>query len=197
MKILVVYCHPKRDSFNFALKETVVRKLESSGHEVRVADLYAEGFQPAMTVEDFAQFDREPMPDEILSEQQRVEWSDGIIFIFPLWWWSLPAMLKGWIDRVMCYGWAWEDPMDPHSGPLTERKILVLMTAGASRAQLAKRNYDKAFHTQVEVGIWDYCGFRDYRLRVFDRINGDETPEQMKRYLREAEQLCAENFKPL
>lgn len=194
MNILVVYCHPRKQSFNHAIKEAAVQRLQAQGHEVQVADLYAEGFQPAMNIDDFAQFESEPMPTEILREQQRVEWSDGVVFIFPLWWWSLPAMLKGWIDRVMSYGWAYDDPMDPHSGPLNERRILVLMTAGASRAQLEKRDYDKAFHTQVEVGIWDYCGFRDYHLHIFDRINGEETLEQRQGYLKQAGELCAQTF---
>ena len=103
-------------------------------------------------------------------------------------------MLKGWIDRVMCYGWAWEDPMDPSSGALDERRILVMMTAGASKGQLAKREYDKAFHTQVEVGIWDYCGFRDYQMRVFDRIGDAPDREMLQSYLQEAETLGREYF---
>jgi putative NADPH-quinone reductase len=84
-----------------------------------------------------------------------------------------------------------QDPMDPSSGSLAEREILVLMTAGASQAQLAKRDYDRAFHTQVEVGIWDCCGFRDYRLHVFDPVHDEAKPDRLKRYLREAGQGAA------
>ena len=194
MKILIVYCHPRQNSFNHAILENTLEELQSVGHEVKVADLYTENFQPALIAEDYVQFERKPMPEDVQREQQRVEWADGIVFIFPLWWWSLPAMLKGWIDRVMCYGWAWEDPMDPKSGSLEERKILVLMTAGASQEQLAKREYDKAFHTQIEVGIWDYCGFRDYHMQVFDRIHDDTDPDRLKNYLVQAREICIQTF---
>jgi NAD(P)H dehydrogenase (quinone) len=191
VKILVVYTHPVADSFNRAILQATLRGLESAGHDVKVADLYAENFQPAMIAEDFVQFEMKPMPAEILAEQERVEWSDAIVFIFPLWWWSVPGMLKGWIDRVMSYGWAWYDPTDPLSGTLNERKILVLVTAGASHAQLAKRKYDESFHTQLNVGTWDYCGFRNVTTRIFDRVTDDAPAGLLEGYLLEAEELAA------
>lgn len=194
VKILVVYTHPVATSFNRAILEATLRGLEAAGHDIKVADLYAENFQPAMTSGDFVQFDMKPMPAEIQVEQARVEWSDALVFIFPLWWWSLPGMLKGWVDRVMSYGWAWYDPMDPHSGSLSERKILVMVTAGASHAQLAKRKYDESFHTQLNVGTWDYCGFRDVTTRVFDRVDEDAPPGLLESYLVEAEELAATLF---
>lgn len=194
MNILVVYTHPRADSLNHALLEATIRGLEQAGHQIKVADLYAENFQPAMTVKDFDQFNSNPMPVEILAEQARIEWSDAMIFIFPLWWWSVPGMLKGWIDRVMSYGWAWFDPMDPTSGSLGERKILVMVTAGASHKQLAKRKYDESFHTQLNVGTWDYCGFRDVTTRVFDRVNDDAPEGLLSEYIAEAETLAATIF---
>ncbi|MBY8974609.1 NAD(P)H-dependent oxidoreductase [Rhodobacteraceae bacterium NNCM2] len=190
MKVLVVYTHPVKKSFNRAILGAVEEGLAEAGHEVRIADLYAEGFQPAMTEEDFAQFQNRPMPEDVLREQARVEWSDAIVFVFPFWWWSLPAMLKGWIDRVMSYGWAWIDPSDPEAGYLKDRKLLVLTTAGASAAALAKRGYDTAFHTQLHVGICEYCGFRDVTSRMFHDLH-DETPASVREgYLAEARKLA-------
>ena len=194
MKVLIVYTHPVPDSFNRAILNATLKGLETGGHEVKVADPYAENFQPAMTAGDFVQFDSKPMPPEIQAEQARVEWSDAIIFIFPLWWWSLPGMLKGWIDRVMSYEWAWLDPMDPRSGTLTERKILLMVSAGASHKQLAERGYDKSFHTQLNIGTWDYCGFRDVTTRIFERVHDDSPTELLLGYLSEAESLAATLF---
>ena len=148
-----------------------------------------------MTAEDFDQFELKPMPKAIQVEQARVEWSDAMIFIFPLWWWSVPGMLKGWIDRVMSYGWAWLDPTDPHSGSLSERKILVMLTAGASHAQLAKRGYDTALNTQLNIGTWDYCGFRDVTTRVFDRVTHEAPDGLLTGYLNEAEELAFNTFR--
>ena len=166
MKILVVYTHPVPDSYNRSVLNSVKAGLEAAGHEYQVADLYQENFQPAMTAEDFNQFDNQPMPDDIVKEQARVEWSDGIVFVFPVWWWSMPGMLKGWIDRVMSYGWAWIDPADPDSGFLKSRKILVLATAGGTEDVFKKRKYDESFYTQLTIGTWDYCGFKEVTTEV-------------------------------
>lgn len=193
MNVLVVYTHPVKASFNRAILGAVEEGLAEAGHRVQVADLCAEWFQPAMTEEDFAQFEGRPMPEEIQREQARVEWSDAMIFIFPLWWWSLPAMLKGWIDRVMSYGWAWVDPANPESGFLKDRKLLVLTTAGASPRALAKRGYDTAFDTQLRVGICEYCGLRDITIRMFHEVH-HQTPASLRdQYLSEARNL-ARNF---
>ena len=190
MNVLIVYTHPVKLSFNRAILERVETGLLGEGHQVRIADLYAEDFQPAMTAEDFAQFENRPMPEDVQREQARVEWSDAIVLIFPYWWWSLPAMLKGWIDRVMSYGWAWIDPAKPEDGYLKDRKLLVITTAGASARALAKRGYDTAFHTQLHVGVCEYCGFNDVTTRMFHEVH-HETPEETRlQYLDEAEKLA-------
>lgn len=191
MKVLVVIAHPVRTSFNYRLLDAVKAGLADTGHEVQVADLNAEGFQPAMIEADFAQFRGEPMPPAILAEQARVEWSDAMVFIFPVWWWSLPAILKGWIDRVMAYGFAWDDPSDPDSGGLRHRKALVMPTAGASAEAFAKRGYDTALHTQLNIGTWDYCGMKDVTTRIFHGLHS-ETEEALRLdYLDEARKLAA------
>ncbi len=151
------------------------------GHETKTADLYAEGFSPAMVDADFAQFDDAKMPQDVLAEQARVEWSDAMILIFPYWWWSLPAMLKGWIDRVFSYGWAWVDAAAPEKSPLPPRPILVLCSAGATQAQIAKRGYDVAFRTQLETGTINYWGTRDVTLKMLYNINDDTPKEQISK----------------
>ena len=194
MNILIVYCHPNPDSFNHGILKSVVKGLTQAGHDYQIADLYAEQFQPAMITADFAQFSGKDMPVDIQREQKRIEWSDGVIFIFPLWWWTMPAMLKGWIDRVMSYGWAWEDPSDPDSGNLRRRKILMMVTAGASEKALAKRGYDKAFHTQMNMGTWSYCNFKDITTRFFYCVNPEASRSMLDDYLDTAEELAKNVF---
>jgi len=193
MNVLLVISHPIKTSFNYALLDVVKEGLGEAGHEYRVADLYGEDFQSAMIKADYAQFAGKPMPAEILVEQKRVEWAQGLVFIFPLFWWSLPGMLKGWIDRVISYGWAWEDPLDPTSGHLDRRKVLVLVTAGASEKALKKRNYDQAFEAQVTTGIWDYCNFDDVTTHFFYNVYSGRPESQFKEYLQLAKVL-AKNF---
>lgn len=173
MKILIVYCHPIKESFNHAVLESVETALSGLGHDCRVADLYAEKFDPVMVEADFAQFLGKPMPTEIQQEQARFEWAEGIVFIFPVWWWSIPAMLKGWIDRVISYGWAWKDPLNPESGYLHSRKLLVIPTAGASKRAFEKRGYDQSFFTQLTIGTWRYCGITDVTTEFLYEIHAD------------------------
>ena len=99
-------------------------------------------------------------------------------------------MLKGWIDRVISYGWAWIDPMRPELSPMKARKILVLVTAGANQQAFIKRGYDASLHTQLNVGTWDYCGFNDVTTRIFYEVHDESSPEQLQNYLIEARELC-------
>ncbi len=193
MKILAVFCHPIRESFSGKMLDRLVAGLEASGHEVQVADLYREGFQPALTAEDYVQFENLPMPDDVLKEQERVEWSDALVFVFPVYWWSFPAMLKGWIDRVFSCGWAWQEGPDPDGTLLGERKALVMCLAGSSEAAWKKYNYQEAFHIQLDVGTWSYCGLKDVQTHIFHGVNPHKMDEERQNgLLVEAYNLGAE-----
>ncbi|MEM7292689.1 MAG: NAD(P)H-dependent oxidoreductase [Pseudomonadota bacterium] len=197
MNVLIVYTHPVKKSFNRAILDAVSETLVTNGHEVRVADLYVENFQPAMIEADFAQFENKPMPDDVLAEQARIDWSDAMIFIFPYWWWSIPAMLKGWIDRVLTYGYAWVDPMRPDLSPLRARKILVLTTAGASLKALAKRGYDTAFETQLNTGVWSYCGFNNVVTRMYECVTSELPQSVLHGYIRDAQKQALRLVSPV
>ena len=101
VKLLVVYCHPVRESFNAALKDAVVQSAERAGHEVRLIDLHAEGFDPVMGEHERLHYH---VPDvnesPVQAHLERLRWCTGLIFVYPTWWYGQPAMLKGWIDRV-------------------------------------------------------------------------------------------------
>jgi NAD(P)H dehydrogenase (quinone) len=126
---------------------------------VEVADLYREGFNPAMIAEDFSQFDDKPMPADVLREQARVDRNDVLVIITPVWWWQYPAMLKGWIDRVFSEGWAFTDSRAPNAAPvLGLRKVLVMATAGAEAARFDKYGYMDGIRTLWDTGVWGYCG---------------------------------------
>ena len=109
MNVLVVYCHPRRDSFVHALKDTVVAALGKAGHAVAVADLYAENFQPVMTAQErFDYHDVEKNRIGIENEIERLQQAQALVFVYPTWWYGLPAMLKGWFDRVWAPGVAFD-----------------------------------------------------------------------------------------
>ena len=156
--VLAVFCHPRRDSFSGAILDRFIAGAESVGHDVEVADLYGEGFDPRLTLRDLEQFNDVPMPAEILAEQARVEESDALCLVFPLWWWSLPGMLKGWLDRVWSSGWAYQMKHDPEGSLLGPRPCTLLVPAGASSKMMAWHDYDEKIETLWRRGVLDYCG---------------------------------------
>jgi NAD(P)H dehydrogenase (quinone) len=91
---------------------------------------------------------------------RRIERNDATVMIFPIWWWSMPALLKGWIDRVWNYGWAYGARKFPN------RRVWMIGIAGGDLASFQKRGYDKAIDIQLKVGILDYCGVKEARLEV-------------------------------
>jgi len=102
VRALVVYCHPKEESFNAAVRDTVLEQLSQAGIPTRVHDLYADGFQPVLTGPEWSGY--LDCPDNRKSVEAYVadvEWCDTLIFVYPTWWYGLPAMLKGWLDRVL------------------------------------------------------------------------------------------------
>ena len=101
MRLLVIHCHPVAESFGAALRDTVLEAARKAGHEVRLRDLYAEGFDPVMGAQErldyhTAGLNEAPVKDHL----EDLRWAEGLIFTYPTWWFGQPAMLKGWLDRV-------------------------------------------------------------------------------------------------
>ncbi|HEY4611054.1 MAG TPA: NAD(P)H-dependent oxidoreductase [Ilumatobacteraceae bacterium] len=111
MKAYIVYCHPDPGSFTAAVRDRAVSALEATGHLVRVADLYGDGFDPAMSRQERLQHKAPPAPPpDIARYCENLLWCDTLVFIYPTWWSGQPAMLTGWFDRVLRRGVAWELP---------------------------------------------------------------------------------------
>jgi NAD(P)H dehydrogenase (quinone) len=101
MKALVVYCHPNPKSFNAAIRDTVMAVLQEGGHETRLVDLYADGFNPVMSLSDREEYHTPGVNETRIADQLALlRWCEALIFVYPTWWYGPPAMLKGWLDRV-------------------------------------------------------------------------------------------------
>lgn len=106
MNILIIYAHPNHDSFNGAILKTI-RENISSDHQVKLLDLYAENFDPVLRFDKEKKrrdLDKDP---ETASYRKDITWADKLIFIYPIWWSGMPAILKGYIDRVFVAGFAY------------------------------------------------------------------------------------------
>ncbi|MET0315134.1 MAG: NAD(P)H oxidoreductase [Hansschlegelia sp.] len=162
MKVLIVVAHPRSDSLTHQAAAAFADALRAGGETVESADLHAEGFNPVLGPEDEPNWDdpRKRYSTAVREEMARVERNDATVLVFPVWWWSMPAMLKGWIDRVWNNGWAYGEAEYPH------RRVWAIAIAGASEAAYEKRGYDKAISVQIESGIFGYCGVKERRLAI-------------------------------
>lgn len=101
MRALVVYAHPVPESFGAALRDTVVEALKAGGHEVRLVDLYAIGFDPVMGADERRHYHDAGINEIPVQDQlAHIRWCEMLVFVYPTWWYGLPAILKGWLDRV-------------------------------------------------------------------------------------------------
>jgi NAD(P)H dehydrogenase (quinone) len=137
MRALVVYCHPKPDSFNAAVLGVVTEKLNAAGVEYRVSDLYKTGFDPVLSAREWdAYLDCEQNAVPVEDEVENIKWCDTLIFVYPTWWYGLPAALKGWLDRVLLPDVAFLMPCAEHDnirpGLQHIQRLAVFTTCGAS-----------------------------------------------------------------
>lgn len=113
----IVYAHPWDGSYNHAILTSITEKLETKKEPFQVIDLYKDGFNPVFTAEELKHFHKGETPYSLVKDyQEKLKQSTELIFIFPVWWWDLPAILKGFIDKVMLRGFAFTE--DQHTGAL-------------------------------------------------------------------------------
>lgn len=138
MRALVVYCHPDPGSFTAAVRDVVLGRLAAAGAEVRLADLYARGFQPVLTGPEWRGYlDCPANAEAVARDVADLRWCDTLIFVYPTWWYGLPAMLKGWLDRVLLPDVAFLMPDGANRtirpGLMHVRRLGAFTTCGASR----------------------------------------------------------------
>ena len=168
MKSLIVTSHPEPHSFNHAMVNTIAEALVKIGHHVQLLDLYVEDFDPVIRREQFpirregsrfdvmaeqaAQASRGDVLSDVLRSQQLLLAADNLILQFPLWWWSLPGQLKGWVDRVFSAGFAYG------SSSLTGRRAMVTVTAETKSDRFIATGAEHPLH-HIERGILKFCGY--------------------------------------
>lgn len=160
MHALIVVAHHDPHSLTHSLAHQVASGLAASGHTFEVADLVAEGFDPRYGAADHAVHrTRATPPADVLAEQARIDRADALVLVFPIYWWSLPGLLKGWIDRVFVRGWAIDySPTDKVVKKLGHLPVHLLALGGADEGVFERHGYANAMRAQIDHGIFDYCG---------------------------------------
>lgn len=201
--VLIVSAHPDPRSLTASLTSFAEEELKAAGHRVRVSDLYAMKWRSGLDADDFPELggDRLLVQDvqgratregslaaDIAAEQEKVRWADAVILQYPLWWFSVPAVMKGWIDRVFTFGWAYgaEHPPPYSEGALAGRRALVSVTVGAREGAFS----DRGIHGRlsdvlypVQHGLFWFSGMAPLEpFALFDANElSDEEGEQAKR----------------
>ncbi len=157
MHALIVVAHPDTQSLTHRVAAELAANI-TAPHGFEIADLHAEGFDPRFNADDLALFrNQSPVPADVLVEQARIDRADALVLVFPVYWWSFPGLLKGWIDRVFSGGWAYDQA---EQGLLQRLPVHLVAIAGAGPQTYDKHGYSVAMHTQIEHGIFGYCGAR-------------------------------------
>jgi NAD(P)H dehydrogenase (quinone) len=186
MNVLIVYAHPEPRSLNGVLRDFAVARLRDSGHDVTVSDLYAMGWKAALDGADFLNRDAsQPLKVELASkrafeenaqsadieaEQKKLLAADAVILQFPLWWFTMPAILKGWVERVFAYGLAYG--VGEHSdrrwgdrygeGTFQGKRAMLIVTAGGWSEHYSERGINGRIDDllfPINHGVLHYPGF--------------------------------------
>lgn len=176
-RVLIVYAHPEPRSFNGAMLETAKETFQSIGDEVRVSDLYAMRFDPVTRASDFKDFRADrldyfaeqkrayaagTLADDIVEEIQKIAWCDLMILQFPLYWFSVPAILKGWIDRVFVPGFAFGSGKWYERGGLVGKRAMLALTMAAYPEMMAADGLNGLLEVNlwpIQNGVLAFCGF--------------------------------------
>ncbi|OYU40453.1 MAG: NAD(P)H dehydrogenase [Pseudorhodobacter sp. PARRP1] len=137
MRLLFVHAHPAPDSFTAACRDTAIAAARAAGHDTKLIDLYAEAFDPTLTADEWLSYPDPDAIDETLTPHiEALHWAEGLIFTHPTWWSGPPAILKGWLDRILRPGVAFHIHGKTLRPGLANIRVLGVITSlGATRLQ--------------------------------------------------------------
>lgn len=158
MNTLIILAHPCEDSFNTAICNEIKDHLTSKNHEVKIRDLYKLKFDPVLTEDNHTNFYQTKLPKELHVEQNEITWAENLIFIFPTWWGGMPAIMKGYFDRVFTNGFAFRFSEKQVDGLLKDKKAVIFQTTSRTEEFMKPSQLVSSMETAMDVGIFEYCG---------------------------------------
>jgi len=191
MKTLVLLAHPKPGSFNHAIAETVCRSLKDLGHELILHDLYAERFDPVLPVEELT-IANEELPEPLRKYQAEIQVAKGLVFIHPNWWGNPPAILAGWVDRVIRNGFAYRFT-EKGPIPLLGDKIVQVFSTSNTPKEVEVNVYGDPLENFWKTIVFGLCGCESLERRNFGPIILS-TLDQRKVWLRETGEIICRRF---
>ncbi|MDD1733075.1 MAG: NAD(P)H-dependent oxidoreductase [Methanothrix sp.] len=195
MRVLVILAHPRSNSFNHAIGEAAVHVLEAEGHQVAFHDLYAEGFDPILGWKEIPKGSQ--IDGTIAMHCRDLVEAEGIIVVHPNWWGMPPAMLKGWVDRVIRPGVAYEflegDSGDGVPRGLLQARIALVFNTSNTPLQREQEAFGDPLQTLWKNCIFGLCGIGDFRRKSYGVVV-TSTEEQRQAWLDDVRETVRQCF---
>ena len=162
MNALIIYSHPNTKSFNYAILGQVKQGLKDGGHTFEVIDLYADSFNPVLVYNESSKRSELMNDVETAHYRELIKQADELIFIYPIWWYGMPAILKGFIDRVFVSGFAYTSGGKAPKGMLSNKSAWVIYTIDSPTwfVKLFRKNIE---WKTMKDAILNYCGIRNVK----------------------------------
>jgi putative NADPH-quinone reductase len=197
MKVTVILAHPDKGSFNHAIAEAAVETLNTNGHEVDFHDLYREKFPPVLPLHEIP--GDASLPRIISRHCSEISQAEGIIIVHPNWWGQPPAILKGWVDRVLrpgvAYTFAEGDSGDGRLIGLLKANVVLVFNTSNTPAERELNMYGDPLETLWKNNMFISCGVKSFFRKTF-RVIITSTLEQRIKWLKEAEEITGRYFPP-
>ena len=191
MKYLILFAHPDPESFNNAVLEAVKSQLEDGRCYYTLRNIYDPPFDPVLKKTDLEDLQTGSFADDIAAEQKLINNADVIILIHPVWWFNMPAALKGYIDRVFASGFAFLPSEEGVEGLLRGKKVAIFNTTGGKQNNYAKYGFKECFRKCICDGIFRFCGM-EILLQHFLYAVASVSYEERQEMLQEVRKIVKE-----
>ncbi len=195
MKISIILAHPNKKSFNHAIAKAAVDALKQNGHGICFHDLYEEQFNPILSLEEIPK--NSPLPPEIEKHCNEISEAEGIVIVHPNWWGQPPAILKGWVDRVIRPGVAYEflenDKGEGVPIGLLKAKSAIIFNTSNTEAKREKEVFGDPLDALWKNCIFDLCGVKNFHRKMFGVVV-TSSEEQKREWLQEVKETIVEYY---
>lgn len=191
MKVLVVTSNPEVGSLTNAVAQSFADGAQTGGAKAELLDLHAVGFNPVYSLRDREHYlEQAPVPEDVVPIQAKLAESDVIALVFPIYWYTMPAMMKGFFDRVICRGFAYRK--DGLPGALAGKTVRILALCGSTEDWYRSSGMDKALQFQIcDRTFKHYCSVEDVSMHYIDGLSmGDNSQEAYDSAARQLAQIA-------
>ncbi|WP_116631634.1 NAD(P)H-dependent oxidoreductase [Pasteurella langaaensis] len=192
MNHLIIFAHPNPNSFTKAMVEKVIEAGDPQQTKTIVRDLYQMNFNPVLNLTEL----NGELATDVLQEQQYIRDADLITLIYPLWWMGFPAILKGYLDRVLTHGFAYKTDENGSVGLIHGKKMQQFINIGSNETEYQNNGFADGLNVCLVNGLFNFCGITDIEHSIFGSLYGI-THEQRQGILDEVKEKTRQNLTAL